>query len=153
MYTPKSHNVIQEILQEHFSHFEEIYENKYADEYGSEHIIRIKEVVERFLDCGDYSKGIARIQCTDESCSHELFRPFSCKSFYFCPSCHQKRLLIFAEQLCEDVLLKLPHRQFVFTMPNNSWQLAVGSWQLAVGSWQGGRESWQLAVGSWQGGK
>ena len=44
-------------------------------------------------------------------------RPFSCKGFYLCPSCSQKRTLLFAEHLTDEVLLELPHRQFVFTMP------------------------------------
>jgi hypothetical protein len=33
------------------------------------------------------------------------------------PSCSQKRTILMAEHLTEDVLLKLPHRQFVFTVP------------------------------------
>ncbi len=42
---------------------------------------------------------------------------FACKGFYLCPSCSQKRTLLFSEHLSEDVLLDLPHRQFVFTFP------------------------------------
>ncbi len=34
-----------------------------------------------------------------------------------CPSCDQKRALLYAEYLAEDLLLDLPHRQFVFTIP------------------------------------
>ena len=30
---------------------------------------------------------------------------------------HQKRTLLFGEQMANDVLLRLPHRQFVFTLP------------------------------------
>ena len=45
------------------------------------------------------------------------FRPFSCKGFYLCPSCSQKRTLLFSEHLTNKVLLELPHRRFVFTMP------------------------------------
>ena len=37
--------------------------------------------------------------------------------FYLCPSCSQKRTLLFAEHLTEEVLLNLPHRQFVFALP------------------------------------
>ena len=50
-------------------------------------------------------------------CGHDYFRPFSCKGFYLCPSCSQKRTILLAEHLTEEVLLKLPHRQFVFTVP------------------------------------
>ena len=39
------------------------------------------------VECGDYSKGIARIKCTNPECGYEFFRPFSCKSWYLCPSC------------------------------------------------------------------
>ena len=38
-----------------------IYEDKYADEYGSFNIIRIKEVAERFMVCGDWDEGIAAV--------------------------------------------------------------------------------------------
>ena len=31
--------------------------------------------------------------------------------------CSQKRTLLFAEHINEEVLLRLPHRQFVFTFP------------------------------------
>ena len=56
-----------------------------------------------------------RIRCED--CGHSYFRPFSCKVFHLCPSCDQKRTLLYAEYLAEDLLLDLPHRQFVFTIP------------------------------------
>ncbi|MDA3947963.1 MAG: transposase, partial [Spirochaeta sp.] len=86
---------------------------------------------ERFSTCGDYLQGVARIRCTNPECGHDYFRPFSCKGFYLCPrmqgratnevsdqaSCSRKRTILFAEHLTNEVLLKLPHRQFVFTMP------------------------------------
>ena len=115
VYVPKEQNVIQEILQDHFSDFEEQYDDHYAKQYGKYRIIRIKETVEKFLECGDYSKGIARIKCPNPVCDHEYFRPFSCKSWYLCPSCHQKRLLLLSEHLSENVLLTLPHRQLVLS--------------------------------------
>ncbi len=49
------------------SNFEEQYDELYAKQYGKYRIIRIKEAVENFLECGDYSKGIARIKCTNFS--------------------------------------------------------------------------------------
>jgi len=117
VYKPREKNVIQEIFHDHFKSFEENYDAQYSEKYGKYRIIRIKEAVEKFIDCGDYSKGVARIKCTKPDCDHEYFRPFSCKNWYLCPSCNQKRLLLFSEHLSENVLLKLPHRQFVFTLP------------------------------------
>jgi len=74
-------------------------------------------VSEHFAACGDYLNGVARIRCTNPECGHDYFRPFSCKGFYLCPSCSQKRTILLAEHLTEEVLLRLPHRQFVFTVP------------------------------------
>jgi Putative transposase/Transposase zinc-binding domain len=42
---------------------------------------------------------------------------FSCKRRYFCPSCHQKRVVLFAERVEEEVLERVPVRQYVVTIP------------------------------------
>jgi len=52
------------------SDFEEQYDELYAKQYGKYRIIRIKEAVEKLLECGDYSKGIARIKCTNHNCDN-----------------------------------------------------------------------------------
>ena len=75
----------------------------------------IVDRLEQFSGCADWAKGVARIRCPD--CGHSYFRPFSCKVFHLCPSCDQKRPLLYAEYLAEDLFLDLPHRQFVFTIP------------------------------------
>ena len=55
------------------------------------------------------------MKCKD--CGHEYLLAFSCKRRHFCPSCHQKRVVEFGERLCMDVLKKIPHRHFVFSIP------------------------------------
>ena len=40
-----------------------------------------------------------------------------CRALYFCPSCHQKRVLQFGAWVAEEVLAPVPHRQYVFTVP------------------------------------
>ena len=110
LYVPREQNVIQKILKDHFSDFEKQYNEHYAKQYDKYRIIRIKEAVEKFLECGDYTKGVARIKCTNRDCTYEYFRPFVAslkgtrKSWYLCPSCNQKRLQLFAEHLSENVL-------------------------------------------------
>jgi len=116
-YTQRGTNTIQLIFKEHFAEFAENYDEKYAKTYGRFRIERITEVVDNFIGCGDYSQGIARIQCTNPECKAEFFRPFSCKGFYLCPSCSQKKTLLFSEYMHEQLLLSLPHRQFVWTFP------------------------------------
>jgi hypothetical protein len=83
---------------------------------GYMHLERIQQLGERFSTCGDYLQGVARIECTNPECGHDSFRQFSCKGFHLCPSCSLKRTLLFAEHLTDEVLLDLPHRQFVFTV-------------------------------------
>ena len=116
-YIPRGRNQLHTIFEKHFEDFCNQYEERYAKKYGRFRLERIQEVGERFCTCGDYLQGIARIKCTNPNCDHDYFRPFSCKGFYLCPSCSQKRTLLFAEHLREEVLLNLPHRQFVFTVP------------------------------------
>jgi len=42
---------------------------------------------------------------------------FSCKTRGFCPSCHAKRLEEWGEWVRETLLLRVPHRQVVLTIP------------------------------------
>jgi len=42
---------------------------------------------------------------------------FSCKTRGFCPSCHAKRLEAWGEWVRESLLLDVPHRQVVLTIP------------------------------------
>ncbi|MEK7730950.1 MAG: transposase zinc-binding domain-containing protein, partial [Planctomycetota bacterium] len=72
-------------------------------------------VIERFLACGDPQHGFARIYC--DRCRHTCILVFSCKARYFCPSCHQKRVLAYGEWVEANVLAPVPHRQYVFTIP------------------------------------
>jgi hypothetical protein len=72
-------------------------------------------VLERFLECGDLHCGFACIRCG--GCGHDLLLAFSCKTRYFCPSCHQKRVLAYGDWVETSVLRPVPHRQYVFTVP------------------------------------
>jgi ribosomal protein S27E len=72
-------------------------------------------VAERYLDCGNPRCGFARIRCPDCHAEHLLM--FSCRTRGFCPSCHSKRLEEWGEWMREELLLDVPHRQVVFTIP------------------------------------
>jgi hypothetical protein len=52
-----------------------------------------------------------------KSCGHDYLLAFSCKTRYFCPSCHQKRVLLYGEWIEENVFAPVPHRQYVFALP------------------------------------
>jgi hypothetical protein len=117
VYTQRSPNILKAILKNHFQSFSEKYSENYDTELGKIRLSRIETFKDSLISCGDYTKGIARIQCSNPECKHEIFRPFSCKRFYFCPSCSQKRSILFGEHISEEVLLKLPRRHFVFAFP------------------------------------
>ena len=106
-YAQRSTNTLQLVFRHHFPEFAELYNQRYAKEFGLFRLPRITHVAQKFLRCGDYTQGVARIQCTNPECRFEFFRPFSGKGFYLCPSCSQKRTLLFAEYLDQQLLLTL----------------------------------------------
>ena len=55
------------------------------------------------------------MRCPD--CKEEFFVAFSCRQRSCCPSCDQKRSLLLAYRLKDEVLAQVPHRQWVFTIP------------------------------------
>jgi ribosomal protein S27E len=102
------------VLFHYFDRFLAEYEGRLEKEYGFFRPI-VKEVVERYLDCGNPRCGFARIRCPD--CGEEHLLMFSCRTRGFCPSCHAKRLEEWGEWMREELLLDVPHRQVVFTIP------------------------------------
>jgi len=101
-------------VEDHFEAFEQTYDEAFARQYG---FFRpyVRQVIYRYLDCGDLHNGFARVKCAD--CGHEYLLAFSCKRRHFCPSCHQKRVVEFGEWLCGHVLKTVPHRHFVLSIP------------------------------------
>jgi hypothetical protein len=75
----------------------------------------VDEQVGRYLDCGLYENGFARIRCPD--CAEEYLLAFSCKTRELCPSCAAKRSAATAALLAEDVLEEVAHAQWVFVIP------------------------------------
>ena len=86
-------------VEDYFETFVQIYDDQFSRQYGFWRPC-IEQVIYRYLDCG-----------------HEYLLAFSCKRRHFCPSCHQKRMVEFGKWLCVDVLKKIPHRYFVFSIP------------------------------------
>ena len=68
-----------------------------------------------YLQCGDLHRGFARLACC--GCRYQAILAYSCKCRLFCPSCQQKRILLFAEWLDTHILEQVSHAQYVFTIP------------------------------------
>jgi hypothetical protein len=102
------------LVEDHFEQLERVWDERYDREHGFWRPV-VRRVVEQFLDCGDLRCGFARLWCP--TCRKDLLLPYSCRRRCFCPSCHQKRALLFAEHIDEEVLGDLPVRQYVVTIP------------------------------------
>ena len=76
---------------------------------------RWHDVVARYLDCGDWSSGFARVRCG--RCAEEFLVAFSCKERGLCPSCGAKRGAELAAFVAEEVIEEVGHAQWVFTVP------------------------------------
>jgi hypothetical protein len=59
----------------HFYDFIQAYPEKYEKKYGFLKPV-LEDVVNKYLDCGDLTKGFARIYC--ENCKKSMLLPFSC---------------------------------------------------------------------------
>ena len=92
----------------------QVYDERHQAKYGFWRPI-IERSVRAYLKCGDLNQGFARVRCGD--CQHEMFVAFSCKQRCTCPSCHQKRALLTALHVAEEVCSPVPHRQIVLTIP------------------------------------
>jgi hypothetical protein len=106
--------VLYRVLATHFDAFLARYETLFRRRYGYFRPV-VREVVERYLDCANPMCGFARIRCPE--CARDYLLTFSCKTRHFCPSCHTKRREAWSIWLGRHLLLRVPHRQVVFTIP------------------------------------
>jgi hypothetical protein len=77
--------------------WEERFERRYGYWRGL-----VDEQVLRYLDCGLFENGFARIRCPE--CAEEVLLAFSCKTRELCPSCAAKRSAATAALLAEEVI-------------------------------------------------
>lgn len=101
-------------LEDYWEEFKQSYPYFYEAKFGPWRPV-VEKTVDRFLECGIFRHGFARLKCG--RCSHQALLAFSCKTRYFCPSCQAKRVAAFVEWLTEEVLEAVDHRQYVWTIP------------------------------------
>ena len=109
LYRPRrpERTVLYRALAQQFERFLGAYEERFEPVHGS---LRrsVERAVYRYLDCGIFAHGAARAHCAE--CGHDFLIAFSCKLRCLCPSCHQKRELLWAAWAAE-LLAEVPHRQ------------------------------------------
>ena len=91
-----------------------LWDEAFAQRYGFWRAF-VEPVVFRYLDCGIFERGFARLRC--RRCALEYLLAFSCKERGLCPSCSAKRAAAFAAFLSDEVLQEVGHAHWVFTVP------------------------------------
>jgi hypothetical protein len=102
------------LVEAHYDEVKGQWEERFERRYGFWRGL-LDEKVRRYLDCGLFENGFARIQCPECRCEYLL--AFSCKTRELCPSCAAKRAAATAALLREEVLEEVAHAQWVLTMP------------------------------------
>jgi Putative transposase/Transposase zinc-binding domain len=88
----------------------------------------VEKEFREFLTCGVLARGFARVRCGD--CAYERLVPFSCKGRGFCPSCGGRRMTEQAAHLVDEVLPRVPVRQWVLSVPHRLRYLLAWNHQL-----------------------
>ena len=68
-----------------------------------------------YLECGILAYGFVRARCED--CGESRVVAFSCKRRGFCPSCMGRRMADTAARLTDQILPRVPVRQWVLSLP------------------------------------
>lgn len=74
----------------------------------------VQNTFREYLRCGVLAHGFARAYCS--ACGHDFLIAFSCKGRDICPSCATRRMVGTAAHLTDQVLPRVPYRQWVFSV-------------------------------------
>ncbi len=77
--------------------------------------LHVEKEMRAYLECGVLACGFVRARCEDCGASRAV--AFSCKKRGFCPSCSGRRMADTAARLVDDVLPRVPVRQWVLSFP------------------------------------
>ena len=102
------------LLEQHLEDYIRAHSERFEPRHGALRRV-VRRVAEAFLDCGRFHGGFARLRC--DTCEAEHLIAFSCQTRNFCPSCQARGAALFGEFLARRVLLPVPHRHIVFTVP------------------------------------
>ncbi len=82
----------------------------------------VEAAFRNYLRCGVLAHGFCRAYCS--GCGHDFLIAFSCKGRDICPSCATRRMVETAAHLVDEVLPRVPMRQWVLSVPKRvRWHL------------------------------
>jgi len=114
-YKPRTphQSVLHRVVREHLLTF--LAEGVARSHDGQGYPFYVEKELRSYLDCGDMSRGFARVVCA--RCRYELLLPFSCKNRGICPSCTSRRMSDEAAYLVDLALPRSRYRQWTVTFP------------------------------------
>ena len=101
---------LYQVLAEHLETF--IERTRSSDRQLPAHV---EKELRAYLECGILQKGFLRVRC--EECGEDRVVAFSCQRRAFCPSCMGRRMADTAARLTDEVLPRVPVRQWVLSFP------------------------------------
>jgi hypothetical protein len=75
----------------------------------------VKDEFDAYLECGILAHGFMRLRC--EGCARDTLVAFSCKRRGICPSCGTRRMAQTAAYLVDNIIPRVPVRQWVLSFP------------------------------------
>lgn len=103
--------VLYELVREHYESFLAYTQATYRAPLPN----YVTDAFERYLACGDFSRGFIRCRC--DACAHDVLLPFSCKQRSLCPSCGTRRMCGEAATVTDRIFPSVPIRQWVMSLP------------------------------------
>jgi hypothetical protein len=103
--------VLHRLVREHYATFVAHTEATYAAPLPR----YVTDAFERYLACGDFSRGFVRCFC--DACGHDVLVPFSCRQRGLCPSCGARRMCDEAANITDRILPNAAIRQWVLSLP------------------------------------
>ena len=82
---------------------------------GTTFPFHLKREFKKYLTCGILAHGFARFHC--HSCGADKLVAYSCKGRGVCPSCTGRRMSDTARHLVDEVIPRVPVRQWVLSFP------------------------------------
>jgi transposase-like zinc-binding protein len=103
--------VLHRLVREHYETFVAHTEATYATPLPH----YVTDAFERYLGCGDFSRGFVRCHC--DTCRHDVLVGNSSKQRGLCPSCGARRMCDVAANVTDAILPSAPVRQWVLSLP------------------------------------
>jgi len=112
--------LLHKIVREHLETY--LAGARQNDDLAANVPFHVQAAFRQYLKCGILAHGFARAYCAGYG--HDFLVAFSCKGRDICPSCATRRMVETAAHMVDQVLPRVPFRQWVLSVPKRDrWHL------------------------------